>query len=76
MDLENLHGPMAKIIQANMLKIKNKEEEDSTMEMGHFMKETGIKEDNTERENSDLNWAKRMKEDMNMVNQSHERFIH
>lgn len=48
--------------------MRNKEKEDSTMEMDHIIKATGLREDNMEEESLEIKTVKYMREDMSMVN--------
>jgi hypothetical protein len=60
---------MAKVIQDNIFKMKNKEEENLTMEMAPIIKANGLKVDNMEKENLNQTRVKLIKVDINTDNQ-------
>lgn len=68
MVMESLHGLMVKVTKVNMLKMRSKEKEDSIMEMAHFIRAIGLREDNMEGESLEIKMVKFMRDDMSTVN--------
>lgn len=67
MDMESSHGLMERVTKVSTYKTKNKEKEDSTMEMDHITRVTGIRDDNMGEASSRTRAGRYMKADMSMV---------